>query len=93
MDQHVEVAIIVTDKDGVRKATVLHNRPSFIMRGPAFLYKYLRETRNKKAPPHFRFGVLDDEQAIAVVEAADHAAKDYEAFEAAMDAMVEKLKR
>lgn len=89
MDQHIEIAIVVTNRDGSRSATVLHNRPSWIMRGPGFLYKYLRETTKADAPPHFRYGVLNNEQATEAAALADHLAKDHEE---AMARMVESLK-
>jgi hypothetical protein len=87
MDKHIEVAIIVTDREGNRTATVLHNRPNFLP-SVGFIYNYLRSTRKKDAPPHFRFGVIDEEQAQAVAKAGDHLAKN---FEAALDRMAETL--
>jgi hypothetical protein len=89
MDQHIEVAIIVTNEDGTRSATVLHNRPNFLPRKPGFIYNYLRTTTKSDAPPHFRFGVLDNEQATEVAALADHSAKDHEE---AMARMIESLK-
>ena len=79
MDQHVEICVIVTQHDGTRTATVLHNRPNWIMRGPGFIYRYLRESRKKDAPSFFRYGVIENDQAEAVAALADHTAKDYEA--------------
>lgn len=88
MDQHIELVVIATDKDGNRTATVLHNRPNWLPRKPGFIYNYLRSTRAKDAPAFFRYGVLDNEQAVEVAALADHTAKDYEA---AMERMKQSL--
>lgn len=87
MDTHIEVAIIATDKDGNRTATILHNRPNFFP-PVGFIYGYLRSTRKKDAPPHFRFGVLDDAEAKVIAAAGDHKADDYQRT---MHEMVKKL--
>lgn len=86
-DDFIEVAIIRTKRDGTRSATILHNRPPFL---PAvgFLYRYLRESRRKDAPPHFRFGVLEENEVTAVLAMSEQNADKYDE---AMAAMVDRL--
>jgi hypothetical protein len=77
MDEHIEVSIIVTDRQGNRTATVLHNRASFLP-NVGFIYRFLRTTKRKDAPEFFRFGSLDRAQATALRDLASHEADRFE---------------
>lgn len=61
---HIEVTIIRTHEDGRREAAVLQSIATADgwLAPVGLIYRYLRTTRRKDAPPHFRFGVLSDEQ-------------------------------
>lgn len=62
MEAHYEIAIIKTDPDGRRHAIVLADQPrKGQWFGVGFLYRYLRETRRKDAPPAFQFSVIEDD--------------------------------
>lgn len=70
-----EVAIIKTNDDGKREAVVLHTMPSKDSGpgdfGVGFLYRYLRESRRKDAPPGFTFGVISRKRVEELWEKAN----------------------
>lgn len=63
---HIEVTIVRTHEDGRREATVLHSVDHGWLVPVGFIYNYLRTTRRKDAPPHFRFGILSAEDRETV---------------------------
>lgn len=64
----MEVAVIQTHEDGRREATVLVTAPNehSVKLGAPFLYRYLRTTRRKDAPPGFEFSVLERDERLKI---------------------------